>query len=135
MVVVCRKIDLYREKLVGELELLDDVQERIEACAGSDLRSSEMDGGLVAGGEAAGRCPGDLRFVLHEIVSVRQPFAGTQLFRLAAAKKISERSLQPVIVKAFGECSLRGPSGRMVGEAVGDKGDLPVPYLLFEDAV
>lgn len=53
MVVVCRKIDLYREKLVGELELLDDVQERIEACAGSDLRPSEVDGRLIAGREAA----------------------------------------------------------------------------------
>ena len=48
MVVVCRKIDLYREKLVGELELLDDVQERIKACAGPDLRPSEVDGRLIA---------------------------------------------------------------------------------------
>ena len=85
VVVVCRKIDLYREKLVGELELLDDVQERIEACAGSDLRPSEVDGRLIAGREAAQGRPDQLRFILHEIVPVRQPFAGAQLFRVVAS--------------------------------------------------
>ena len=39
------------------------------------------------------------------------------------------------VVEAFGKGSFHRPAGRIVGQAVGDKRDLPVADLLFEDTV